>query len=145
VRLIRPLAIVLAVMVSPVGMAVCEVVCGSPLHAAGHAQAALPAAAAHEAHAHHDHHGHHTPPAAAPAAPASDADGVMSLPGPECEPLSGIPARVRSTFSGPDLQTSAIAQVVTVVDMVTRPHQRLLVADVGPPEPPRHAPVPLRI
>lgn len=69
----------------------------------------------------------------------------MTLPGPECEPMFGFPARVRSAFSGPDLQTGVIADVVTVVDAVAMHEPQRIVPDFGPSAPPRHAPIPLRI
>lgn len=148
VRRLRPLAFVLTLVVSPLWVAVCEVVCSTPVHVAGHdgAHGAAPVPPeAVDAHVHHAQHAHHAPPAAMSHAPVSSADGVMSLPGPECEPLFGIPARVRSTFSAPDLQAGAVAQVVTAIDMAAAVPQRPVGPDLGPPVPPRHAPTPLRI
>jgi len=144
VRRLRPLVFVLALLVSPLGVAVCEVVCGLPAHAAGHAP--VPAETARvDAHAHHDHHQHHAPLPTAPVAPVSDADGVVTLPGPACDPLSGIPARVRSPFSGPDAHGVAVAHVASALDSQEQRYPRVVPADTGPPDPPRHAPVPLRI
>ncbi len=135
--------LVLALMVSPVGAAVCEVVCGSPSHAAAHAPVAAQTDA--DAHAHHDHHAHHASPAAPMVPQASDADGRMHVPGPECDPLLAIPGRVRSAFSGPDFHATIVTHVAAVIDPVVPARSRVVVSDTGPPDPPRSAPVPLRI
>lgn len=147
VRFQRPVVLALALLVSPVGVAVCEVVCGTPVHAAGHGSVPAEPAAV-DPHAHHDLHAHHAPPPAAPVAPVSDADGtvgVVQVPGPECDPAVAIPARVRSTFSGLDLHATAIAHVVFVTNSQVLTQPRVAIADTGPPDPPRHASIPLRI
>lgn len=145
VSLSRAVTLVLAVLVSPLGTAVCEVVCGAPGHAAAHAAAPAQTVVQTDQHAHHDHHAHHAPAAAPVIPPASDADGRMHVPGPECDPVLSIPGRVRSPFFGPDLHAAVVTHLASVVDTAMPALARVVVSDTGPPDPPRHAPIPLRI
>jgi len=140
VSLSRSVTLVLAVLVSPLGAAVCEVVCGSPAHAA---HAAAPAQMDVQTDQ-HDHHAHHVP-TAAPVPPASDADGRLHVPGPDCDPVLAIAGHVRSTFSGPDLHAVVVSHLASVIDAAVPRHSHVAVSDTGPPDPPRHAPIPLRI
>lgn len=139
----RLIAFVLAVAVSPLGAAVCEVVCGSPEHAA-HAVARTQADVQPDPHAHHDHLAHDAP-TAAPVQSPSDADGRMHVPVPDCDPVLAIAGRVRSTFSGPDVHAVVVSHLASVIDAAVPRHARATVSDIGPPDPPLHAPIPLRI
>lgn len=134
------MVVVLSLLVSPLGAAVCEVVCGSPAHAGAHP--APPDASERSADAHHAHHGHVMPetPALVTADPAEQ--GGWRTAGPDCDPLSSTPARVRATFSDTPALVASMAASAPPVTTTPGLHAA---STVSPPAPPHLAPVPLRI
>lgn len=139
-RVTRWLVVVLAVLISPVGAAVCEVVCGTPLHAAAHA----PVETAPADHSKHHQHSEHPEPPQHPL--VSDEAARLATPASECPPLSSTPARLRTVY-GPDPSGTTAAPLDAVHvgrDGLQSSRHLPPPADI-PPKPPHHAPVPLRI
>ena len=139
VRLSRALIVALALVVSPVGAAVCEVVCGVPP-----SPAVTSAVASGDDHA---HHGHHAAPAPATTIvrTASPDEVTISIPAADCDLRTTVPARLRTTFT--DLVASSVALTTSAYRLDLAPAHRASVTAVTPRPPtrPPHTPVPLRI
>jgi len=93
---VRAIVLSLVLVTSPLGAAVCEVVCVDHV-AAGHHAAPVREAAVTE----HQHHQHMAPEAEAPAlaaiaGPSTRATRALHSPMEDCAPVSGQPATLRS-------------------------------------------------
>lgn len=145
----RFLIVVLAVLVSPVSVAVCEMVCGLSMQTAQTASStAQTPAATPDVHAHHGHHATpaQTPEPAVTLARAAGADApVVSIPAADCDLRTTVPARVRS--NGPDVSAdaSASSQMIRLAQPSVSLGRLVSAVQARPPVPPLHAPVPLRI
>ena len=142
---VRTIVLTLALVTSPLGAAVCEVVCADHV-AAGHHAAPAPEAAVTE----HPHHEHMAPEAQAPAAaaianPSTQATRALHSPMKDCAPVPGQPATLRPAPSARALTPSASVEGATAHSLsLARPLAG------GPPRwssppPPARSPIPLRI
>ena len=134
----RLLIVTLALFVSPLGAAVCEIACGSPTHAAAHGAPAPSAAIAADRHLHHQAESDNVVAAPAPAASRVDA-----LPEAGCEPVSAAPARIRAVFSDTPALAHAGVGASAAWTTIVFPHHPAVKSP--PSSPPHHVPVPLRI
>jgi len=139
VRLSRALIVALALVVSPVGAAVCEVVCGLP---SSPAVASAPASVDE-----HAHHGHHAAPAAVTTfvRATSPDDVAMSIPAADCDIRTAVPARLRTPFTDIVASSAALTSSVYGLDLAAPQHPRVTGVTPRPPISPPHTPVPLRI
>lgn len=140
--MVRALILTLTLVVSPLGAAVCEVVCGMAPHAV-HQVEQVQAAIVDE----HAHHGHHSTPAPQTAiVAAASTDGVtISVPAPECDLRAATPARLRATST--DVIASSVAMTTAVYRLDDAPARHVSNgnATTSPPAPPPLTPLPLRI
>jgi hypothetical protein len=142
---VRTIVLILALVTSPLGAAVCEVVCADHV-AAGHHAAPVPEAAVTE----HQHHEHMAPEAEAPASaaiagPSTQATRALHSPVEDCAPASGQPATLRSAATAGALAPPARIEGAAAHSL--RPVRPLA---GGPPSgssppPPARSTIPLRI
>ncbi|MCC7184962.1 MAG: hypothetical protein IT185_01890 [Acidobacteria bacterium] len=138
-RLSRALIVALALVVSPVGASVCEVVCGVP---SSPAVASAPTSV--DDHAHHGHHAAPSPAATIVRAATPD-EVAMSIPAADCDIRTTVPARLRTPFTDIVASSAALTSSVYGLDLAAVQHQRVTGVTPRPPISPPHTLVPLRI
>ena len=134
----RLLAAALALFVSPLGAAVCEIACRTPVHAAMHSAPTASDAVAADSHQHH-----HEAELEDVAASASALSRLDAPPRVDCDPVNSVPARVRGAFSDTPALADAGQGAPAAWTAITS--SRHAAAPSPPSSPPHHAPVPLRI